>query len=45
MVIVEARAATPDAALRRIALIDSFATCIDAKVRAAPPLSAPHTPR
>ncbi|HVV89690.1 MAG TPA: TetR/AcrR family transcriptional regulator [Solirubrobacterales bacterium] len=30
VVIVEARAATPDAALRRIALLDHFATCIDA---------------
>ena len=33
MVIVEARAATPDAALRRVALLDHFASCIDDKVR------------
>lgn len=33
MVIVEARAATQDAALRRVALLDYFASCIDAKVR------------
>jgi hypothetical protein len=33
VVIVEARAATPDAALRRVALLDSFATCIDRAVR------------
>jgi AcrR family transcriptional regulator len=38
MVIVEARAATPDAALRRVALLDSFATCIDANVRALLPV-------
>jgi AcrR family transcriptional regulator len=33
MVIVEARAATPDAALRRVALLDHFASCIDENVR------------
>ena len=33
VVIVEARGATPDAALRRVALIDHFASCIDTKVR------------
>ncbi|MBS1676801.1 MAG: TetR/AcrR family transcriptional regulator [Actinobacteria bacterium] len=33
MVIVEARAATPDAAVRRVALLDYFAACIDTKVR------------
>jgi AcrR family transcriptional regulator len=43
MVIVEARAATPDAALRRVALIDSFATCIDAKVRELLPAGTPHS--
>jgi AcrR family transcriptional regulator len=32
-VIVEARAATRDAALHRIALLDHFATCIDGQVR------------
>jgi AcrR family transcriptional regulator len=43
MVIVEARAATPDAALRRVALIDSFATCIDAKVRELLPGGTTHS--
>jgi AcrR family transcriptional regulator len=33
MVIVEARAATVAAALRRVALLDYFATCLDEKVR------------
>lgn len=33
MVIVEARAATPDAALRRVALLEEFANCIDTGVR------------
>ena len=36
MVIVEARAATPDAALRRVALLDDFATCIDDQSPRAP---------
>ena len=44
MVIVEARAATPDAALRRVALIDHFATCIDAKVRELLPTGTTHSP-
>jgi AcrR family transcriptional regulator len=44
MVIVEARAATPDAALRRVALIDYFATCIDAKVRELLPAGTTHSP-
>jgi AcrR family transcriptional regulator len=44
MVIVEARAATPDAALRRIALIDHFATCIDAKVHELLPAGTTHSP-
>jgi AcrR family transcriptional regulator len=42
-VIVEARAATPDAALRRVALLDSFATCIDTKVRELLPGGTPHS--
>jgi AcrR family transcriptional regulator len=42
-VIVEARAATPDAALRRVALLDSFATCIDTKVRELLPAATPHS--
>jgi AcrR family transcriptional regulator len=44
MVIVEARAATPDAALRRIALLDYFASCIDDKVRELLPAGTPHSP-
>jgi AcrR family transcriptional regulator len=44
MVIVEARAATPDAALRRVALLDHFATCIDAKVRELLPAGTIHSP-
>ena len=44
MVIVEARAATPDAALRRIALIDHFAGCIDTKVRELLPAGTAHSP-
>jgi AcrR family transcriptional regulator len=43
MVIVEARGATPDAAIRRVALIDSFATCIDAKVRELLPAGTTHS--
>jgi AcrR family transcriptional regulator len=43
-VIVEARAATPDAALRRVALIDHFATCIDTKVRELLPGGTTHSP-
>ncbi|HTT94239.1 MAG TPA: TetR/AcrR family transcriptional regulator [Solirubrobacterales bacterium] len=44
MVIVEARAATPDAARRRIALFDYFATCIDEKVRELLPGGTTHSP-
>jgi AcrR family transcriptional regulator len=43
MVIVEARAATPDAALRRIALLDHFASCLDTKVRELLPAGTPHS--
>jgi AcrR family transcriptional regulator len=43
MVIVEARAATPDAALRRVALLDHFATCIDTKVRELLPAGTTHS--
>jgi AcrR family transcriptional regulator len=43
IVIVEARAATPDAALRRVALLDQFATCIDTKVRELLPAGTPHS--
>jgi AcrR family transcriptional regulator len=43
MVIVEARAATPDAALRRVALIDHFASCIDTKVRELLPAGTTHS--
>jgi AcrR family transcriptional regulator len=43
MVIVEARAATPDAALRRVALLDSFATCIDTNVRKLLPAGTTHS--
>ena len=42
-VIVEARAATPDAALRRIALLDGFATCIDSEVRELLPSGTTHS--
>jgi AcrR family transcriptional regulator len=42
IVIVEARAATTDAALRRVALLDYFASCIDAKVRELLP-GTPHS--
>jgi AcrR family transcriptional regulator len=42
-VIVEARAATPDAALRRVALLDSFAVCIDTAVRELLPSEATHS--
>jgi AcrR family transcriptional regulator len=44
VVIVEARAATPDVALRRIALLDHFATCIDTKVRELLPAGTTHSP-
>lgn len=44
MVIVEARAATTDAALRRIALLDYFSTCIDDKVRELLPPGTTHSP-
>ncbi|HVW47917.1 MAG TPA: hypothetical protein VHA76_12730, partial [Solirubrobacterales bacterium] len=43
VVIVEARAATPDAALRRVALLDEFATCIDTKVRELLPAGTTHS--
>jgi AcrR family transcriptional regulator len=43
MVIVEARAANPDAALRRVALLDYFAACIDAKVRELLPAGTTHS--
>jgi AcrR family transcriptional regulator len=43
MLIIEARAATPDAALRRIALLDYFASCIDGKVREMLPGAARST--
>ena len=41
--IVEGRAATPDAALRRVALLDSFATCIDTDVRELLPAGTTHS--
>jgi AcrR family transcriptional regulator len=44
MVIVEARAATPDAALRRVALIDDLANCIDTNVRERLPAGASYSP-
>ncbi|MFT3866291.1 MAG: TetR/AcrR family transcriptional regulator [Solirubrobacterales bacterium] len=43
IVIVEARAATPDTALRRVALLDHFATCIDADVRTMLPTGTTHS--
>ena len=43
MVIVEARAATPDAARRRVALLDYFTSCIDAKVHELLPADAAHS--
>jgi AcrR family transcriptional regulator len=43
MVIVEARAATPDATVRRVALLDHFATCIDDKVRELLPAGTTHS--
>ena len=43
IVIVEARAATPDAALRRVALLDHFATCIDDTVRTMLPTDIAHS--
>ncbi len=43
VVIVEARAATPDAALRRVALLDGFANCIDADVREMVPSGTTHS--
>jgi AcrR family transcriptional regulator len=43
IVIVEARAATPDAVLRRVALLDSFATCIDTDVRELIPTGTTHS--
>lgn len=43
IVIVESRAATADAALRRVALLDHFATCIDAKVREMLPTGTTHS--
>jgi AcrR family transcriptional regulator len=43
MVIVEARAATPDAAHRRVALLDYFASCIDTKVREMLPAGTAHS--
>ncbi len=43
MVIVEARAACPDAALRRVALLDHFASCIDGKVRELLPAGDTHS--
>lgn len=44
VVIVEARAATPDAAHRRIALLDHFTSCIDAKVRELLPAGTSRSP-
>jgi AcrR family transcriptional regulator len=44
VVIVESRAATPDAARRRVALLDHFATCIDAKVDELLPAGTAHSP-
>lgn len=44
VVIVEARTATPDIALRRVALLEHFATCIDTKVRELLPAGAGHSP-
>lgn len=43
MVIIEARAATPDAARRRVALLDHFAACIDTKVRELLPGGTTHS--
>jgi AcrR family transcriptional regulator len=43
VVIVEARAATPDAARRRIDLLDHFASCIDTKVRELLPTGTTHS--
>ena len=43
MVIVEARAATTEAALRRVALLDYFASCIDTKVRELLPAGTAHS--
>ncbi|HEX4305557.1 MAG TPA: TetR/AcrR family transcriptional regulator [Solirubrobacterales bacterium] len=43
MVIVEARAATQDATIRRVALLDHFATCIDDKVRELLPAGTTHS--
>lgn len=43
IVIVEARAATPDAALRRVALLDHFASCLEAKVNELVPAAADHS--
>lgn len=43
IVVVEARAATPDAARRRVALLDHFASCIDTKVRELLPAGTPHS--
>jgi AcrR family transcriptional regulator len=42
--IVEARAASVEAVLRRDALLDHFATCIDAQVRAYYPEAPAHSP-
>jgi AcrR family transcriptional regulator len=44
MVIVEARAATPAAARRRVDLIEDFARCIDANVRELLPGGTTHSP-
>ncbi|MBS1885777.1 MAG: TetR/AcrR family transcriptional regulator [Actinobacteria bacterium] len=43
MLIVEARGASQDAALRRVALLDHFATCIDDKVRELLPTAGAHS--
>jgi AcrR family transcriptional regulator len=43
MVIVEARAATADVTIRRVALLDYFATCIDDKVRELVPTGTTHS--
>jgi AcrR family transcriptional regulator len=42
--IVEARAASVEAVLRRDALLDDFANCIDAEVRRHLPETPPHSP-
>jgi AcrR family transcriptional regulator len=42
--VVEARAASPEAALRRVALLDGFAACLDAEARELLPDAPPNSP-